>query len=82
MIITNPIIINIMLVKILSKFPTFVHNRLIALIMITQKGDIRYNNNQKLVKKARRESARDTKINFMDTSKSALSKQNHSPIYE
>jgi hypothetical protein len=49
--------------------------------MITR-GDAKHDKNQKLVEKARRESARDSKINFRNKSKSVTSKQNHSPVYE
>lgn len=38
--------------------------------------------NQKLVKKARRDSSRCSKHDLRDKSKQVMSKQNHSPVYE
>ena len=38
--------------------------------------------NQKLVKKARRDSSRFSKHDLRDKSKQVMSKQNHSPVYE
>ena len=65
--------------------PTFVLDHVEAIkehYYDNQRGDAKYDKNQKLVEKARRESARDSKINFRNKSKSATSKQNHSPVHE
>lgn len=44
--------------------------------------DNAYDKNQRLVEKSRRDSARTSRNNFRNKSKSAVSKQNHSPVYE
>jgi hypothetical protein len=69
--------------------PTFVSDPLKELTLHYSKPRENENNlsetndiNQKLVKKARRDSSRSSKHDLQNKSKQGMSKQNHSPVYE
>lgn len=69
--------------------PTFISDPLKEIILQYSKqqknDDDSFENNdtnQKLVKKARRDSSRFSKHDLRDKSKQVMSKQNHSPVYE